>query len=104
MEMGKEMGITAIFALLAVTGWVAMMILAGASWRSIVAADPAYAGELYISPSSQVLYRLGPLNSWVLFRRSPPLSVARRIQALRIVLIVPVCAVVGFVACLAQTR
>jgi len=104
IEKVARMGITAVFVLLAVMGWIVTTSLAGANWKAIVAADPAYASELYTPPFDQVFYRLGPVNSWVLFRRRPPLAVARRIRALRIAVVVQVCVVIGVVACLIWAR
>lgn len=94
------MDIAAVFAFLAIVSWIVMTSLAGTSWKAVVAADPAYAGELYTPPSDQVIYRLGAINSWVLFRRRPPLAVAGRIWALRIAVVVQACVVIGFVTCL----
>ena len=104
MEKAARMGITTVFAFLAVIGWIVMTSLAGSSWRAIVAADPTYADALYTRPSEQVFYRLGPVNSRVLFRRRPPLAVARRIRALRIAVVLQVCVVIGVLACLLWTR
>ena len=40
------MDIAAVFAFLAIVSWIVMTSLAGTSWKAVVAADPAYAGEL----------------------------------------------------------
>lgn len=93
------MWLATAFVLLAVS-WIVTMCLVGASRRTVVAADPAYADKLY-TPFDQFFYHLGPVSSWVLFRRRPPVAVARRIRTLRIAVAVQLCATIGFAACVA---
>jgi hypothetical protein len=95
------MWLATTFVLLAFISWVVTMSLAGASRKDVVAADTAYADKLYTTFIDQFFYRLGPVNSWVLFRRRPPIAVARRIRALRIAVAVQLCATIGFLACVA---
>lgn len=92
------MWLATTFVLLAVS-WIVTMCLAGASRKAVVAADPAYADKLYTPFINQLFYHLGPVNSWVLFRRRPPVAVARRIRTLRIAVAVRLCATIGFAAC-----
>lgn len=76
------------------------MSVAGACWKPIKEEDPSYAAKLYTPPFDQVFYRLGPVNSWVLFRSRAPVAVVRRINALRAVVLVNLCLAAGFVGSL----
>ena len=94
------MPIPIILGLMAAASWVVTMSVAGVFWKTILEADPSYAAQLYTPPSDQVFYRLGPVNSWVLFRSRAPVAVMRRVKALRVVVIVNMCLAAGFVGSL----
>ncbi|WP_147281773.1 hypothetical protein [Dyella solisilvae] len=90
------MPIPLILGLMGAASWVVTMSVAGAFWKSIVEADPSYAAQLYSPPFDQVFYRLGPVNSWVLFRSRAPVAVMGRVRALRVVVVVNMCLAAGF--------
>ena len=94
------MPISFILGLMGAASWVVTMSVAGAFRKSILEADPSYASQLYASPLDQVFYRLGPVNSWVLFRSRAPVAVIGRVRALRVVVVVNMCLAAGFVGSL----
>lgn len=91
------MPISLIVGLMGAASWVVTMSLAGASWKLIQEADPSYAAKLYTPPFDQVFYRLGPVNSWVLFGSRAPAAVMKRVNALRVVVLVNWSLAAGFV-------
>ena len=94
------MALATIFACASVVSGLAVLVLAGASWKVIAVADPKYAEALFTPGLDQAIYHLGPLRWKVLYLCSAPISVLRLVVMLRIAIAIQLLAFVSFVVSL----